>query len=110
MITKAAIREEVLRERLPSLGRRVRDSHHCRVAYALEQINTVQRIATRFDGLTIHAWPDDDLVRSTSCQLRSKPRDMQQPVSPESFTGDQDSQPASQSELADDIDAVKRMI
>ncbi|WP_396276162.1 radical SAM domain-containing protein [Haloarcula sp. 1CSR25-25] len=50
----------------------VQDSHQYWVEYALEQLNMVQQVASRFDRLEVHSWPDDDLVRSMSGQLRSK--------------------------------------
>ncbi|MCU4975948.1 radical SAM protein [Halobacteria archaeon AArc-m2/3/4] len=67
--------------------RKMRDNHQYWVEYAIEQIRTVQRVATRFDGLEVHSWPDNQLIRTTSGQLRSRLRDMQQAVSPESFSG-----------------------
>ncbi|GGK83330.1 hypothetical protein GCM10009067_39480 [Haloarcula sebkhae] len=72
----------------------MQDSHQYWVEYALAQLNTVQQVATRFDGLEVHSWPDDELVRSTSGQLRSKLKAMQQAVSPEAFSGqDSDGSP-----------------
>ena len=32
----------------------MQDSHQYWVEYALEQLNTVQQVATRFDGLEVH--------------------------------------------------------
>lgn len=67
--------------------RRLRDDKQSWKDYALSQLATVQRVATHFDGLKIHPWPDDELVRSTSGQLRITLKAMQQAVSPESFGG-----------------------
>jgi peptide subunit release factor 1 (eRF1) len=38
---------------------RTQDRYQYRVEYILEQLNTVQQVATRFDGLQVHSWPDD---------------------------------------------------
>jgi len=45
-----------------------------------------QQIAPRFDGLEVRSWPDKELVCSTSDQLRSNLKAMQQAVSPEPFS------------------------
>ncbi|WP_336358943.1 radical SAM domain-containing protein [Haloarcula sp. CGMCC 1.6347] len=88
----------------------MQDSHQYWVEYALNQLNTVQQVATRFDGLEVHSWPDDELVRLTSGQLRSKLKAMQQAVSPESFsTHDTDASPE-QSELARDSESIEHLI
>ena len=88
----------------------MQDSHQYWVEYALEQLNTVQQVATRFDGLQVHSWHDDELVRSTSGQLQSKLKAMQQAVSPESFSErDTDASPE-QSELARDSDSIQHLI
>jgi len=42
-----------------------------------------QQIIPRFDGLEVRSSPDTELVRSTSDQLRSNLKAMQQAVSPE---------------------------
>ena len=52
----------------------MQDSHQYWVEYALEQLNKVQQVATRFDGLEAHSSPDDELVRSTSGKPRSNIR------------------------------------
>lgn len=43
-------------------------------------------LPTCFDGLEVHSWPDGELVRSASGQLRSTLKAMQQAVSPELFS------------------------
>jgi len=78
----------------------LRDNHQYWVEYALEQLQTVQKIATRFEGLTVHSWPDDELVRSTDGQLRSTLRGMQQSVSPETFAPTSPDVTTSQPDLA----------
>ncbi|EMA09915.1 hypothetical protein [Haloarcula marismortui] len=88
----------------------MQDSHQYWVEYALEQLNTVQQVATRFDGLEVHSWPDDELVRSTSGQLRSKLKAMQQAVSPESFSGKHPSTSPEQSKLAHETDPLGHLI
>ncbi|GGK83807.1 hypothetical protein GCM10009067_39910 [Haloarcula sebkhae] len=88
----------------------MQDSHQYWVECVLEQLNTVRQVATRFDGLEVHSWPDDELVRSTSGQLRSKLKAMRQAVSPESFSEhDTDASPG-QSELARDSDSIQHLI
>ncbi len=90
--------------------RRMRDDRQYWVEYALEQLNTVQQVAQRFNGLQVHSWPDDELIRSTSGQLRSQLEAMQQAVSPESFgPTNQDTQSA-QSELVESHDTIQQQI
>jgi hypothetical protein len=89
---------------------RMQGSHQYWVEYALDQLNTVQQVATRFDGLQVHSWPDDGLVRSTSGQLRSKLNAMQQAVSAESFSGRAPALSPEQSELARDGESVEHLI
>ena len=89
---------------------RMQDSHQYWVEYALDQLNTVQQVATRFDGLQVHSWPDDELVRSTSGQLRSKLKAMQEAVSPESFSDRAPDTSPEQSELARDGESVDHLI
>jgi len=88
----------------------MQDSHQYWVEYALDQLNTVQQVATRFDGLQVHSWPDDELVRSTSGQLRSKLKAMQEAVSPESFSDRAPDTSPEQSELARDGESVDHLI
>jgi len=88
----------------------MQDSHQYWVEYALEQLNTVQQVATRFDGPEVHSWPDDELVRSTSGQLRSKLTAMQQAVSPESFSGKHSGTSPEQSKLAHEADSLGHLI
>jgi DNA repair photolyase len=75
-------------ENLADELQRFRDDRQAWKDYALNQLATVQQIATEFDGLRIHSWPDDELVRSTGGQLRSTLETMQKAVPPESFTRD----------------------
>ena len=89
---------------------RMQESHQYWVEYALDQLNTVQQVATRFDGLEVHSWPDDELVRSTSGQLRSKLKAMQQAVSLESFSDRAPDSSPEQSELAWDDESVDHLI
>jgi hypothetical protein len=86
------------------------ESHQYRVEHTLDQLNTVQQVATRFDGLQIRSWPDDELVRSTSGQLRSKLNAMQQAVSPESFSDRPPDSSPEQSELAQDGESVEHLL
>jgi len=87
--------------------RKMQEDHQYWVEYALEQINTVQKVASRFEGLTIHSWPDNDLIKSTSGQLRSQLNAMQQAVSPESFNTPVPEHSAEQSELSVDIKTIQ---
>jgi DNA repair photolyase len=80
------------------------------VEYALEQINTVQKVAGCFDGLQVHSWPDEQLIKATSGQLRSKLRAMKQAVSPESFDGDISKHNPEQSKLATDDESLTQLI
>jgi len=89
---------------------RMQCDHQYWVEYALEQINTVQKVATRFEGLEIHSWPDDELIKSTSGQLRTKLKAMQQAVSPEKFYTEDPSSHSEQSELVDDEKSVRQLI
>jgi len=89
---------------------RIQNSHQYWVEYALEQLNTVQQVATRFDGLSVHSWPDDELIRSTSGKLRSKLKGMKQAVSPESFCGSKAEKSDQQSELANDKDGLRNLL
>ena len=50
--------------------RRIRDDNQVWKEYALEQIATVQRVATNFEVLKIHPWPDDKLIRMTNERLQ----------------------------------------
>ncbi|MFA9418333.1 radical SAM protein [Natrinema sp. HArc-T2] len=90
--------------------RRMRDDRQYWVEYALEQLNTVQQVARRFDGLEVHSWPDDELIRSTSGQLQSQLEAMQQAVSPESFGPTKPDTPAAQSELVEDHEMFQQLI
>ncbi|MHC3381878.1 radical SAM domain-containing protein [Haloarcula sp. H-GB5] len=88
----------------------MQDSHQYWVEYALARLNTVQQVATRFDGLDVHSWPDDELVRSTSGQLRSKLKAMQQAVSPESFSGQDYRESSTQAVLAEESEQIRRLM
>jgi DNA repair photolyase len=63
----------------------LRDDHQYWVNYALDQIRTVQEVATRFDGLHVHPWPDDELIQATDGQLQSTLVKMKESVPPELF-------------------------
>ncbi|WP_436343759.1 SPL family radical SAM protein [Natronorubrum sp. FCH18a] len=89
---------------------RMQDDRQYWAEYALEQLITVQQVATRFDGLYVHSWPDDELVRSTNGQLRSKLKAMQQAVSPESFSDTDLESAPEQSELTLDADSMRHLI
>jgi len=89
---------------------RMQESHQYWVEYALEQLNTVQQVATRFDGLSVHSWPDDELVRSTSGQLCSKLKAMKQAVSPESFSETVPQSSSKQSMLTTDDENIQQLI
>lgn len=89
---------------------RMQESHQYWIEYALEQLNTVQKVATRFDGLQVHSWPDDELVRATSGQIRSKLKAMKKAVSPESFSGRNCPESADQEVLAQDSETIRRLI
>ena len=89
---------------------RMQDSHQYWVEYALNQLNTVQQVAARFDGPQTHSWPDDELVHSTSGQLRSKLNTMQQAVSPASFSDRPPDTSPEQSELAQDGESVEHLL
>jgi len=88
----------------------MQESHQYWVEYALEQLNTVQQVATRFDGLSVHSWPDDELVRSTSGQLCSKLKAMKQAVSPESFSETVPQSSSKQSMLTTDDENIQQLI
>ena len=87
---------------------RMQDSHQYWVEYALEQLPTVQQVATRFDGLRVHSWPDDQLVQATSGQLRSQLRAMQQAVSPESFSEEEVRAVEEQAELVGKLEMASQ--
>jgi hypothetical protein len=73
-------------------------------------LNTVQQVATRFDGLEVHSWPDEELVRLTSSQLRSKLTAMREAVSPESFSTCDTHTSPEQSELTRDGGPIHHLI
>lgn len=86
------------------------DDHQAWVKYALNQINMVQRRATRYDNLQVHSWPDDQLIEATSGQLRQQLRTMQQAVSPEKL-GEWSAPPnKSQESLTEDEESLDRLI
>ena len=90
--------------------RLMRDDHQYWVEYALDQINTVQKVATRFKGLKIHSWPDNKLIQATSGQLRTKLKAMQQAASPESFKTAQPETAPEQSELVTGNKSIRQLI
>jgi DNA repair photolyase len=57
------------------------------VRYALEQIDLVQRKAQKFGNMTVHSWPDRELVKETSGEVRHQLKQMRTAVSPEAFSG-----------------------
>lgn len=80
---KEAVFEEVANEL-----ERMQDDHQYWVEYALRQIDTVQRVATRFDGdVKVHSWPDQELIEATSGQLQTKLQTMREAVPPEEIGG-----------------------
>lgn len=53
------------------------------VDYALNQIDTVQKLGQRFGTIDVHSWPDRELIQETSGELRDQLRQMRKAVSPE---------------------------
>lgn len=98
------------RDQLAMELERLTENHQYWVSYALEQINAVQQLATEIGGLRIHSWPDHQLVEATSGQLQTSLRAMRKAVSPEQFPGEEPTSSTAQAELAEDIDAIRRMI
>lgn len=86
------------------------NNHDKWVEYALEQINLVQTLAEKIGGLNVHSWPDRELIKSTSGELRFKMSDMKKTVSPEHFNGEEVEQEKSQSVLTDDIGNIRTYI
>lgn len=86
-------------------------NHQNWVKYALEQINVVQQLADEI-GVTVHSWPDRELVKSTSGELSRRLKAMQQAVSPEDFASESTDlqKDESQSQLADDSESIRRMV
>ncbi len=89
---------------------RLRNDHQYWVEYALEQHHTVQKVATRFEGLQVHSWPDDELVRTTSGQLRRTLEAMQGTVPPESFAKDGPTPGTEQEALPAELESVRQLI
>ena len=104
--------EEAGYERVAKELRELQD-HQKWVEYALEQINLVQQVADQIGGLQVHSWPDRELVKSTSGELRRKLSSMQDAVSPESFAS-RDSEDLiaddSQSQIAENEDAIQKLV
>lgn len=90
--------------------KQIDENHQYWVEYALEQINTVQKVAGCFEGLQVHSWPDEQLIKATSGQLQSKLRAMKQAVSPESFDGDISKNNPEQSKLVTDDESLTQLI
>ncbi|RLM88425.1 radical SAM protein [Haloarcula sp. Atlit-7R] len=86
------------------------DSHQCWVEHALEQLNTVQQVAADFDGLEVHSWPDNELVRLAIGQLWPRLKAMQEAASPESFSGKHPTTSPEQSKLAHETDPLGHLI
>lgn len=89
--------------------KKMQESRQYWVEYAIKQIDTVQRVATRHD-LKIHSWPDEDLIEATSGQLQAKLRAMRQAVSPESIGDYCGSDISAQSEISDGNESVRNLI
>lgn len=66
--------------------KQMQEGHQYWVGYALAQSKHSPAGEARLDGLQVHSWHDDEFVRSTISQLRSKLNAMQQAVSPASFS------------------------
>jgi len=90
--------------------KQIDENHQYWVEYALEQINTVQKVAGCFEGLQVHSWPDEQLIKATSGQLQSKLRAMKQAVSPESFDEDTSKNNPEQSKLVTDDESLTQLI
>lgn len=58
------------------------------VEYAIEHIDLVQDVATQFDNVEIHTWPDRKLLNETSGSRNHKLKKMRKAVSPEFFPFD----------------------
>lgn len=80
------------------------------VEYALGQINLVQQLADEIGGLKIHSWPDRELVKATSGELRFKLSDMRKAVSAEHFSGVEPETEKGQSVLAEDMEVIRSHI
>lgn len=87
--------------------RKMRDDQDYWVRYAVTQIHQVQRVAREFNGLHVHSWPDDELVRSTTGKLKAKLEAMQQAVSPESFSDEPAQTSSKQSPLVDEDEPIQ---
>lgn len=79
------------------------------IEYALEQINLVQREAERYN-IRVHSWPDRELVKATSGELRNRLRKMRQAVSPEHFSREKAKKSEAQSTLVEDGTDIQKMI
>lgn len=55
------------------------------VQYALRHIFTVHEIANEIGGLNIHSWPDNELIKSTTGDVRETLQAMRRQRSPEKF-------------------------
>jgi hypothetical protein len=87
---------------------KLKDHDHW-VEYAVEQIDMVQRFAEEIGGLNIHTWPDSELIKSTSGELRFQLSEMKNATSPESFGGSKKSATsASQEPLKINPDSVPK--
>jgi DNA repair photolyase len=62
------------------------------VSYALEQFKMVQEVATHFEGLHIHQWPDDELLKATGGETQRQLQAKQQAVPPENLSTTQKEQ------------------
>jgi hypothetical protein len=84
--------------------------HQNWVEYAIKQIDLVQRLAEKIGGLQIHSWPDRDLIKSTTGELRFRLNDMKESISPEQFGSKPAKQPESQGPLVDDPEQIRSQI
>lgn len=84
--------------------------HQNWVEYAVKQIDLVQRLADEIGGLHIHSWPDRELIKSTTGELRFRLNDMKKSVSPEQFAGGPIEEPESQGILIEDRENIQSHI
>lgn len=80
------------------------------VEYAIEQIVMVRQIADHLGGLNIHTWPDRELIKSTSSELRFKLSDMKNAVSPENIGEGVEREANTQPEMTDNLEEIKSNI
>lgn len=91
-----------LREELEKL-----QDHDYWVDYALNHIDLVHKVAEEVGGLTIHTWPDRQLVDSTNGEIRKQLKEMRHAVSPEGFAMDDPRSSECQARLGDGNSSVR---